>query len=102
MPRRDAIFDILDEWEETGNYEDAYQMIQREYRIYMPTKSRRSRNTRRKPARKRKPQKPKRRNLSKWQKYMKQKKNQIKYKSGEKKGRLNLKMMGRAYRKKNK
>ena len=57
---------------------------------------------RRKPARKRKPQKPKRRNLSKWQKYMKQKKNQIKYLSGEKKGRLNLKKMARAYRKKNK
>ena len=31
MPNRDAIFDILDEFDETGNYEEAYQQIQREY-----------------------------------------------------------------------
>ena len=37
---------------------------------------------------------------SAWQSYMAVKKNQIKYKSGAKRGRLNLKAMGRAYRKK--
>ena len=35
MPQRDAIFDILDEWQITGNYEEAYQQIQQEYRGYM-------------------------------------------------------------------
>lgn len=45
--------------------------------------------------------KPKRK-LSKWQSYMKNKKTQIKYKSGKDKGKLNLKAMGRAYRRKNK
>jgi len=45
--------------------------------------------------------KPKRK-LSKWQSYMKSKKTQIKYKSGKDKGKLNLKAMGRAYRRKNK
>lgn len=49
---------------------------------------------RRRPIKKSKPRK-----LSGWQKFMKQKKNQIKYKSGDKKGRLNLKKMGVAYRK---
>ena len=34
-----------------------------------------------------------------WHKYMKQKKNQIKFKSGKMKGRLNLKAMARAYKK---
>ncbi|GAG75202.1 unnamed protein product [marine sediment metagenome] len=34
-----------------------------------------------------------------WHRYIKQKKNQIKFKSGKMKGRLNLKAMGRAYRK---
>lgn len=38
------------------------------------------------------------RNKSAWQKYMGQKKNQIKFKSGPKKGRLDLKRMGRAFR----
>jgi len=42
-------------------------------------------------------QKPKRK-LSKWQRYIKVKKNQIKFKNGK----LNLKAMGRAYRKANK
>jgi hypothetical protein len=40
--------------------------------------------------------KPKRK-LSKWQKYIKVKKNQIKFKNGK----LDLKKMGRAYRRKN-
>ena len=39
------------------------------------------------------------RKKSKWQRYMGQKKNQIKFKSGTKKGQLNLKAMGKAYRK---
>jgi len=34
-----------------------------------------------------------------WHRYMKQKKNQIKFKSGKMKGRLNLKSMARAYKK---
>lgn len=41
---------------------------------------------------------PKKRKLSKWQRYIKAKKNQIKFKSGKKKGQLNLKAMGKAYR----
>lgn len=40
-----------------------------------------------------------RRVKSAWQKYMGQKKNQIKFKSGKKKGRLDLKKMGVAFRK---
>jgi len=39
------------------------------------------------------------RKKSGWQRYMGQKKNQIKFKSGKKKGQLNLKAMGKAYRK---
>lgn len=42
---------------------------------------------------------PKKRKLSKWQRYMKQKKNKIFFKSGKKKGQLNLKAMGVQYRK---
>lgn len=41
---------------------------------------------------------PVKRKLSKWQRFMKSKKNQIKFKSGKKKGQLNLKAMGKAYR----
>lgn len=45
-------------------------------------------------------QKPKRKaKKTGWHRYIKQKKNQIKFKSGKMKGRLNLKAMGRAYRK---
>ena len=39
------------------------------------------------------------RKLSKWQRYMKVKKNQIHFKSGKRKGQLNLKAMGVQYRK---
>lgn len=39
------------------------------------------------------------RKLSAWQRYIKVKKNQIKFKSGKRKGQLNLKAMGAAYRK---
>lgn len=39
------------------------------------------------------------RKLSGWQRYMKVKANQIRYKSGTKKGLLNLKAMGVKYRK---
>ena len=42
------------------------------------------------------------RKKSKWQRFMGQKKNQIKFKSGKKKGQLNLKAMGVAYRRGNK
>lgn len=44
--------------------------------------------------------KPKKRSKkSAWQRYMGQKKNQIKFKSGKMKGRLNLKAMSRAFKK---
>jgi len=89
MPNRDAIFDILDEFDETGNYEEAYQQIQREYRIYLPT-NRRNGNRRRRPT-----TKPKRK-LSAWQKYIKNKRNHIKYRDGK----LNLKKMGVEFRRK--
>jgi hypothetical protein len=39
--------------------------------------------------------------LNKWQRYMKQKKNKIYYKSGKKKGMLNLTAMSKKYRAKN-
>jgi len=42
------------------------------------------------------------RKLSKWNRYLKVNKNKIKYKSGKKKGQLNLEAMGRAYRKEQK
>jgi hypothetical protein len=42
------------------------------------------------------------RKLSAWQKYMKNKRNQIKYKSGAKKGRLNLKAMSSKFKKRRK
>ena len=41
----------------------------------------------------------KKRTKSAWQKYMGQKKNQIKFKSGTRKGRLDLKRMSREFRK---
>lgn len=61
-----------------GNVQDVQQVV--EPQAYAPTK---------------KPMKQ-----SGWHKYMKQKKNQIKYKSGSMKGRLNLKAMAKAYKKK--
>ena len=39
------------------------------------------------------------RKLNSWQRYIKNKKNHIKFKSGKNKGKLNLKAMGRAFRK---
>jgi len=42
------------------------------------------------------------RKLSKWQRYMKKEANKIRFKSGKKKGQLNLKAMGVQYRKGNK
>ncbi len=49
----------------------------------------------RKPIKKASPKRP----LNDWQKYVKNKKKQIKYKSGDKKGQLNLKAMSRAFKK---
>jgi hypothetical protein len=46
--------------------------------------------------------KPKKRRRSKWNIYTAKKANQIRFKSGKKKGLLNLKAMGAAYRKANK
>ena len=42
---------------------------------------------------------PVKRKLSAWQRYIKVRKNQIKFKSGKRKGQLDLKRMGAAYRK---
>ena len=42
---------------------------------------------------------PVKRKLSAWQRFIKVKKNQIKFKSGKRKGQLDLKRMGAAYRK---
>lgn len=42
------------------------------------------------------------RKASKWSRYMKNPRNQIKFKSGAKKGLLNMKAMAREYRRKNK
>ena len=53
--------------------------------------------TRRKPTRRRSP--VKKRKLSGWQKYIKNKRNHIKFKSGSKRGRLNLKAMAVKFRK---
>jgi len=97
MPQRDAIFDILDEFDTTGNYEEAYQQIQREYRIYMPTRTTRRRTSR--PTRRRRPQKPKKkRTLTAWQKFVKtnSKKKEFRLRGGK----VNLKKLGVAYRKK--
>ena len=54
--------------------------------------------------RSRKPSRKPKRKLSKWQKFVKanSKKKQFIYQSGAKKGKLNLKKMGIAYRRKNK
>jgi len=41
----------------------------------------------------------KKRSLNSWQKYLKGKKNQIKFKSGKNKGKLNLKAMSKAFKK---
>jgi len=41
------------------------------------------------------------RKLSAWQRYMKQKKNQIKFTRGPQKGLLNMKAMAKAFRRKN-
>jgi len=103
MPRRDAIFDILDEWQDTGNYEEAYQQIQREYRIYMPSNKRRRKTLREPRGAVRRTglatdyftPKPKRK-LSAWNKYVKNKRNHITYRNGK----LNLKKMAVAFRRK--
>jgi hypothetical protein len=58
-----------------------------------------SSGTARKSRKKSAPKKSKPRSTSKWQKYMKNKKTQIKYKGGKNKGKLNLKAMGAKYRK---
>ena len=95
MPRRDAIFDILDEWQTTGDYEEAYQQIQREYRIYIPKKTNRSRPKRDyfgRPTR----TKPKRK-LSAWNKFVKANSNKPRFRLRS--GKLNLKKMGVAFRK---
>jgi transcription termination factor Rho len=90
MPSRDAIFD---EFDTTGNYEEAYQQIQREYRIYLPSNNRR-RPTRRRPTSKPKPK----RKLSAWNKFVKanSRKKEFRYRDGK----LNLKKMGVAFRRK--
>jgi len=74
-------------------YEDGYEDAMRRFSTVKQGR----------PTRRRRPQKPKKkRTLSKWQKFMKSPKSQIKIKRGKDKGKLNLKAMGRAYRKKQK
>ena len=69
-------------------YDDGYRDAKRE------------RSTRRRsPAKPRRRSPVKKRKLSGWQKYIKNKRNHIKFKSGDKKGRLNLKAMAVKFRK---
>ena len=72
-------------------YDDGYDDAMRKF-----ARTRRS-PTRRKPTRRRSP--VKKRKLSGWQKYIKNKRNHIKFKSGSKRGRLNLKAMAVKFRK---
>lgn len=115
MPNRDAIFDILDQFDTDGMYEDAYQALVREFRIYLPAgrerqmteyeagfkAGQRGQKAVGRLARGLARAKPKRK-LSAWQKFVKanSKKPRFKYKSGKKKGMVNLKALGVAYRKK--
>jgi len=72
-------------------YEDARRFLDRRQgngRTRTPTRARRKA-----PARK------KARKLSAWQRFIKNKRNHIKFKSGKDKGKLNLKAMARKYRK---
>jgi hypothetical protein len=96
MPSKDAIFDILDEWGDTGNYEEAYQQIQREYRIYMPSRTKRDAGGRRLTYRNVGQPKPKRK-LSAWNKFVKANSKKKIYKFAN--GKLKLKKMGIAFRK---
>ena len=97
MPRRDAIFDILDEWEETGNYEEAYQQIQREYRIYMPSRGGTRKGQVRKTARRAYMPKKRARKPSKYNLFVKKLSKQPKYKKMNNARRL--KAIGVAWRK---
>lgn len=73
-------------------YRDGYDDCMREGAF---TRSRRN-PTRRKPKRK---ARAKPRKLTAWNRWVKNKKNHIKFKSGKDKGKLNLKSMARAFRK---
>lgn len=92
MPRSryDTKYVAYDEGYDDG-YEDAMREMRRSRKPSTPRR-------RRKPAQKVKPT----RKLSAWQKYIKQKKNKIFWKSGKDKGKLNFKKMGRAFRKQKK
>ena len=96
---KDQIYDILDDFYTDGRYDraamDLNELMARIYGYNRRKTRSRSRSRPRKTTKKT-------RKLSKWQKFVKSPKNQIKYKSGKDKGKLNLKAMGRAYRKKNK
>lgn len=96
MPRKDAIYDILDEWETTGDYEEAYQQIQREYRIYMPKRGTRKGMVR-KTARRAYTPKKRTRKPSKYNLFMKKLSKQPKYKKMNNTRRL--KAIGVAWRK---
>ena len=105
MTNRDAIFDILDEFDTTGNYEEAYQQILREFRIYLPPilqenlgmDLRMPRSAVKARRRQKRATKPKRK-LSAWNKFVKanSKKKEFRYRDGK----LNLKKMGVAFRRK--
>ena len=87
---------LMSDYEE--GYDDGYDDAMREFRrsrSSSPNRRRKQSVTRSKIT------KPKRK-LSAWQKYIKQKKNKIFWKSGKDKGKLNFKKMGRAFRKQKK
>jgi len=80
-------------------YDDCIQEVKQQQR--RRSRTRYERPTRRNPKR-RSQTKAKPRKLSAWQKYIKQKKNKIFWKSGKDKGKLNFKKMGIAFRKQKK
>lgn len=92
MPRRryrrsdsEDLYEALEIIEEAFYHMDTQDVAPRRRR---PTSRRKKAPTRRKP-----------RKLSGWQRFIKNKRNHIKFKSGSKKGRLNLKAMAVKYRK---
>jgi len=78
-----------------AGYQDAMRQVYRESTELRPRRS----TTRRSPARRKAPARKKARKLSAWQRFIKNKRNHIKFKSGKDKGKLNLKAMARKYRK---
>lgn len=86
--------------EYSDGYQDGYEDCIREVTMQQRRRAREPyQRTRRKTTRKRSPARSKPRKLSSWQKYIKNKRNHIKFKSGSNKGKLNLKAMAVKFRK---